>query len=179
MTADPAALVRLAWEELLVAVSSPDHPWRTPVLVSGGSQPDGRVVVLRRFQRTPDRLTFFTDARSPKVTAFLENSRVTWVFYNPALRFQARVHAVATIHQGTAMVRQDWEGLTVASRREYASATAPGSPWPGLPPLAWDEAARNFAVIETVALEWDCLQLSRSGHGRVRFTGDDCERLVP
>lgn len=149
------------------------------MLVSGGSAADGRVVVLRRFERTPDRLTFFTDVRSPKVEALRANSRITWVFYNPTQRFQVRVRAVAVVHHGTPGAQRDWEGLSVANRREYASATAPGSPWPGTAPLAWEDAARNFAVIETTALEWDCLQLSRSEHGRVRFSGGDYERLVP
>lgn len=179
MSVDSASLLTLVWQELAAAVSLPEHPWRIPVLVTGGSQPDGRVVVLRRFQRAPDRLTFFTDARSPKLRAIREDPRVAWVFYHPVLRLQVRVRGQATLQPGTPAVRAHWEALSEIHRREYAAATAPGSPWSGAGFLEWAEAAAHFAVVETEAEEWDCLQLDRNEHSRFRFHGGLMERLVP
>ena len=92
--AESDALIRLAWQELTAAVGTTGHPWRTPILVTGGSQADGRVVVLRAFSPNPPSLIFYTDIRSPKIRAIREDASVVWVFYHPGIRLQVRVRAV-------------------------------------------------------------------------------------
>lgn len=179
VTAEPDNLVRLAWRELAEAVGNPPHPWRTPILVTGGGRADGRVVVLRRFQTQPPRLTCFTDVRSPKIQAVRSDSRVTWVFYHPELRLQLRVKGTAKLCHDDALAWADWEALPESGRREYASASPPGSREVGTKLLDLTEAARNFAVIITEVQEWDCLQLDAAGHRRVRFTARGLEPLVP
>lgn len=179
MTPEAASLLPSVWQELATAPATPDHPWRTPVLVTGGPFPDGRVVVLRRFQRDPDRLTFFTDVRSPKWQALRADPRVTWVFYHPVRRLQVRVRALASLTQDPGLLEADWRSLSEASRREYAAATEPGSPWRGDAGLSEAEAVRNFGVVVSEAQAWDCLQLGRDGHCRVASTGQGIERRVP
>lgn len=180
MTVEPGELIERVRHELAAAVESLDHPWRTPVLVTGGTLADGRVVVLRRYCPDPPALDCFTDLRSPKIRAIREHPQVTWVFYHPQARLQARIRAQAVIFHEDAASAVAWEGLSPAHRREYASATAPGSVWRDQPGLEDAAARRYFAVIHTVPVAWDLLQLGREGHHRVQWTVREGEaRLVP
>jgi len=177
---EPGELIARVRQELAAAVGSLDHPWRTPVLVTGGAAADGRIVVLRRFCPDPPALDCFTDLRSPKIRAIREHPQVTWVFYHPQLRLQARIRAQAEILHEDVASSSAWDELSPAHRREYASATGPGSVWRDQPGLEDVEARRYFAVIHTVPGAWDLLQLSREGHHRVQWTAKAGEeRLVP
>ena len=175
------ALIHQAWRELTLAVSesAADHPWRTPVLVTGGGEAHGRVVVLRRFEPNPPVLECFTDIRSPKVASVRRDSWIHWIFYNRQLRLQARVRARAVIWHQDAAAWAAWDQLSPENRLEYAATTAPGSAWDGVVGLREDDARHHFAVIHSRPTEWDVLLLRRDGHLRVRWREGRVERLVP
>ena len=177
--AEPDALIRLAWQELTAAVVTAGHPWRTPILVTGGSQADGRVVVLREFSSEPASLLFYTDVRSPKIRAIREDARVVWIFYHPEMRLQVRVRADAMISHNDSTTRRDWVDIPPASRREYAACAGPGSDWEDVELLSDEDAERNFAVVRTVPRCWDVLQLDPQGHRRIRWSPEATTRLVP
>ncbi len=177
--AEPDALIRLAWQELTAAVVTPGHPWRTPILVTGGPRAEGRVVVLRAFSPVPPSLVFYTDLRSPKIRAIREDGSVVWVFYHPGMRLQVRVRADAIISQNDSTTHQDWADIPPEGRREYAACTGPGSDWEEAEPLADVDAERNFAVVRTVPRSWDVLQLDPQGHRRIRWSPEASARVVP
>ena len=84
------------WNELQCAISNRQHGWRTLTLstLSSDGLPDARTVVLREIAPEAQRLTIYTDKRSPKVfqsidwlsldrkghrRAKIENGHLTWL----------------------------------------------------------------------------------------------------
>ncbi len=168
------------WRELQFATTSLAHPWRTPVVVTASEEPSGRVVVLREVNPIQFTLTFFTDARSPKIQALTVDSRLTWVFYDPNRRLQLRIRSRSVIHRDNPVSKGHWQRLSLPQRREYATAAAPGNLLaPGSDPTASVTGEEHFAVVESNAREWDWLQLDAAGHRRIRFSPAGGFAIVP
>lgn len=159
------------WAELETALTSPGHPWRTPVLATAGDSGGGRVVVLRRVDGRVGLLDFFTDLRSPKLEALRNSPWVTWVFYSPSARVQVRVRAQAMIHAGDAVAGEAWDAIPERGRRDYSTVDAPGTIRPG--PFAGEYLERagveHFSVVRTHASSVDWLCLDEAGHRRIRW----------
>ena len=168
------------WAELEGAVRDRGHGWRLPVLATLASDgaPDARTVVLREVDAGAGRLTFFTDARSPKTAQLAADARVTLVFWCPRLGWQLRVAAtVAAIKSGErihALVAR-LEGSNAAA--DYRSPAPPGS---RLSHATNTEGGLHPCILDAFVVSMDWLALSPDGnHARVRFKGDRAEPLVP
>jgi pyridoxine/pyridoxamine 5'-phosphate oxidase len=140
-----------------------------------------RVVVLRRFWRSPARLAFHTHYGSPKIEQIQNNPHVAWTFYHPQENFQARIRAIAQIHTDDELADEQWDATRLFSRRCYigeASTQISKKPTHGMPKELTDreptkeeseEGRSNFAVISTKIKEIDCLELDVRGHRRSLF----------
>jgi hypothetical protein len=173
-------LNRALWAELNRAAGQSLHPWRTPVLVTGGTEPSGRVVVLREADAELGRLLCYTDRRTPKVTALRSDSRVTWVFYHPEHRIQIRASGRTTLHQGDALADLAWRALLPHHRREYTSAAPPGTALdPTQPAQPHSSPSENFTVLSATVEEMDWLRLLPDGHQRIHFSSNSGWSVVP
>ena len=71
------------WFMLDDAVTNRSSPFRIPVFICAHQdEVDGRIVVLRKSDRTNNLLQFHTDLRSPKVDILKKNNNASLVFYD-------------------------------------------------------------------------------------------------
>ena len=131
------ALRKQIWQQLQRASVDKHHEWRSPVLVTNGlntlengapnNWPDARTVILRAVDLNSNKLTFYTDSRSPKVLQLLTNPNALLVFWSKRLNWQLRIKVSISVitdgelHQKTwAIVKQS------ASAKDYLSLIVPG-----------------------------------------------------
>ena len=89
---DFSEIKKKIWLMLDDAVTNRSSPFRIPVFVCGDqSDFDGRIVVLRKSDRTNNLLQFHTDLRSPKVDILKKNKNASLVFYDKEEKIQLRV----------------------------------------------------------------------------------------
>ena len=190
---DPAGCFGRVTGWLHAGMQSPSHPFHTMTVATNGTDgtPDARTVVLRGFDPDGREFRFHTDHRAPKVAALRSDPRITLLFYDPAVRLQVRVPAVATIHHEDGTAAAAWGSCAESSRTPYAAADTPGKvlraddPVPNtVPPAVDDAVAFSRFVLVTCRFElMDVLELGTAGHRRVAFTWDGDEvrlkRLAP
>ena len=97
------ASIDATWSWIGRAPHSWRHPLRAPTCITGGPDgPRGRTMILREV--LDGSLVFFTDARSPKVTALRTNPRGALHGYDAKRKFQgsapSRTHPE---HSGTTL----------------------------------------------------------------------------
>jgi len=163
--------------ELTAAVGSARHGLHllTVANVGADGQPDARTVVLRHVDPLRREIRFHSDIRSPKVQALHTSPRVALHWYDPALRVQVRVAAVAAIHHGDTVATAAWTASQTMSRAMYTTAVAPGDTLDAFPegpaaPVADDDTGlERFAVISCRFDTVELLSLHAAGHQRVRF----------
>jgi pyridoxamine 5'-phosphate oxidase len=116
------------WDRHRAALTQLDDPWRTPVVATldSGGVPGIRMVVLRAVNEGAGELTFHTDFRSPKVKALRSTSVLAWVFYDPVLKVQVRVHSRAQLHHKDEIAEQAWSELAPHQQSAYAGKVASG-----------------------------------------------------
>ena len=69
------------WSMLDDAVTNRTSPFRIPVFIcSHQNEIDGRIVVLRKSDRSNKLLQFHTDLRSPKIKILKENKKLHFYF---------------------------------------------------------------------------------------------------
>jgi pyridoxamine 5'-phosphate oxidase len=80
---DYHTLHRKIWNELDKAILDRSHGWRTPVLatIDHAGHPDARTVVLRKIHPENQKLTIYTDKRSPKISQISNHPDVALVFW--------------------------------------------------------------------------------------------------
>ena len=168
------------WTDLLEAVTSPNAPWRTPVVsnaVDGEHAVDARVMVMRASSRERAALTCFTDSRSPKLRAMERETRLAWTFHDPVRKVQLRAATRVRIHVGDAVAAEAWKTVPEGSRRNYATRLAPGTAITA-PDEGRDFAVAYFAVLVATVAELDWLWMADDGHRRAVFRYDDTGRWV-
>lgn len=164
---------------LHAGATTPTHAYRWPVVstVSSDGEPEGRVVVLRRFDAAARLLVFHTDVRSAKVAELGRNPRCGFTFYDPDDRIQLRLRTTATVHHADPFARREFDALPPHNKATYTSAGLPGadepadSPfdYPPKPPADEGVAFAHFAAVACVIREADALELHPSGHRRAVF----------
>ena len=130
--------------------------------------------MLRNFLEASRIIEFHTDIRSPKVTQLHNNPQVCLLFYDPALRFQLRVTATATLHNNDAIAHESWRTMRESSRSTYTVGVGPGglldaNELPENPVFQAENGATAFANFVAVRCEFhemDLLELHPSGHRR-------------
>jgi hypothetical protein len=184
-------ILKKIWKHLDLGVIDRDHPFHTPVFTTvSNSEPNARVVVLRRFWRkNPRALAFHVHLGSPKVAEITENPKVSFVFYHPQKQFQLRIKGLAKLHTDDDLADEQWLATGTFSRRCYIGS-APGliseKPTAGIP----DELIKrkptetvseigraNFAVISTSIDSIDCMELDVKGHRRSLFIWNENNEL--
>ncbi len=175
-------ILKKVWKHMDLGVLQSKHPFHTPVFgtVCDGA-PELRVVVLRRFWRSPARLAFHAHSGSPKLAHIRSNPTVNWVFYHPGENFQARISGLAQIHLDDELADEQWDATSLFARRCYIGKAPSGvskKPTHGMPdeivnreptPEESREGRKNFAVISTQIVKVDVMELDVRGHRRSLF----------
>ena len=163
------------WRSWRLALRTPGHPFRTPVVATAGDDGGARVVVLRSMDPEAGEWEFHTDARSPKSMALARSPWMTWVFYDAATGVQWRVRGRARLHAGDDVWRDAWERVPEASRANYGTDAAPGtaltSPLDAVHFRAIGPA--HFLVVRCRAESLDWLSLRPDGNLRARWVRVD------
>ncbi|MEM9738952.1 MAG: pyridoxamine 5'-phosphate oxidase family protein [Pseudomonadota bacterium] len=144
-------------------------PHRWPVLITGGMDGggQGRIVVLRRFDRVRRQAEIWTDRRSAKVAELTKQPKATLLFFDKSKMIQMRAMGTVEI----VISGDTWETrLEQAGRAgldDYTTTLAPGSP------LGDGEITRQisleretFTLVRVSIDQLDWLHLSRDGHRR-------------
>lgn len=167
------------WNELERAAHEREHEWRLMALATAdGSAPDLRTVVLRECDRTVRQLTFYTDARSPKVAQIVRMPQGTLLVWSRRLGWQLRMRCHLVIETDGQAVSARWARLKMTpSAQDYLSPLPPGTPieHPGL-----ERGTReHFAVVHARIATIDWLELHDGGHRRARFSAAGPSWLHP
>jgi general stress protein 26 len=169
--------------ELQRAPHDRHHEWRTPVLstVDRDGVPDARTVVLRHVDDQASTLHFYTDRRSPKVSALTLRPDACVVFWSKRLSWQLRAYTRITVLQDGPAVQVAWARVQgTAAAGDYLSEHPPGSPLRGAANGASAAGpVHHLAVLQAEVTQWDWLELSRAGHRRAVFSANAWEWRVP
>ena len=168
------------WSVLNNAVINRKSSFRLPVFICGSQDDfDGRIVVLRKSDKTKRLLQFHSDIRSGKVQKLKKNKKAAMVFYDKDQKIQLRMKVECTVNFNNDITHESWLKTQHVSRKCYLVDNAPGSTSPiatsGLKKELEDfkfskekseEGYKNFAVTQCniKSIEW--LYLSAKGHRR-------------
>ena len=151
-------------------------------------QVQSRYVVLRNFIQEDHNLIFFTDKRSPKVSAILKNSRTECLFYDNVKKIQLRIKTQSYILHDKKKIREYWEKVPLVSRQSYSTQLPPSTVIKSeqIDPsnvLSLEEDHNekgfcNFCVIENYIKEIDFLSLTSSPHKRISITIDNTKIII-
>ena len=172
-------------EELRTATASASHPFRFAALATIGLEqvPRQRTIVLREFIPETQRLTFFTDARSKKMLHIKENNKVSLLLYHPEKQLQVRLEGLAVKETDRPTLEAYWGSVKETSRKEYATAGAPGTELDAGQRIDYLKEDHHFTVVHVHPFRMEYLQLRLPDHLRVRFskdkTGWRSDYLVP
>ena len=171
------------WSMLDDAVTNRSSPFRIPVFMCAHQDEiDGRIVVLRKSDRTNNLLQFHTDLRSPKVDILKKNSKASLLFYDKEEKIQLRVKVECEINNQNSTTEESWKKTQHISRRCYLTDSPPGTssenPTSGMISKLEDfdytmeqseDGYKNFTVIKCniKSIEW--LYLAAKGHRRAKF----------
>ena len=171
------------WSMLNDAVTNRGSPFRIPVFMCAHQEEiDGRIVVLRKSDRTNNLLQFHTDLRSPKVDILKKNNKASLLFYDKEEKIQLRVKVECEINNQNSTTEVSWKKTQHISRRCYLTDNPPGTssenPTSGMISKLEDfdytmeqseDGYKNFTVIKCniKSIEW--LYLAAKGHRRAKF----------
>ena len=171
------------WSMLDDAVTNRGSPFRIPVFICAHQdEVDGRIVVLRKSDRTNNLLQFHTDLRSPKIEILKKNNNASLVFYDKEEKIQLRVKVECEINNQNSTTEESWKKTQHISRRCYLTDSPPGTnsirPTSGMISKLEDfdytieqseKGYKNFTVIkcQIKSIEW--LYLAAKGHRRANF----------
>lgn len=157
--------------ELQQGATKKGHPFRYFTLGTVGLDRLARLrtVVLRNVD--PElKLSFYTDARSKKIIHLKENNKVGLLFYHPKKLLQIKVEGIAQIRKDEAIKQKYWSGIQPRARKDYTTASAPGSTLKGPDQLEYLSEENHFCIVEVTPFKIEYLRLKRPNHIRVRFS---------
>ena len=171
------------WSMLDDAVTNRGSPFRIPVFMCANQDEiDGRIVVLRKSDRTNNLLQFHTDLRSPKVDILKKNNKASLLFYDKDEKIQLRVKVECEINNQNSTTEESWKKTQHISRRCYLTDSPPGTssenPTSGMISKLEDfdytieqseEGYKNFTVIKCMIKSIEWLYLAAKGHRRAKF----------
>ena len=100
------------WSMLDDAVTNRGSPFRIPVFMCAHQDKiDGRIVVLRKSDRTNNLLQFHTDLRSPKVDILKKNNKASLLFYDKDEKIQLRVKVECEINNQNLLILISFQKL--------------------------------------------------------------------
>ena len=183
------------WSMLDDAVTNRNSPFRIPVFIcTNQDDVDGRIVVLRKSDRTNNLLQFHTDLRSLKIDILKKNNQASLLFYDKEEKIQLRVKVDCEINNQNSITEESWKKTRHISRRCYLTDSPPGTksenPTSGMISKLEDFdytieqseiGYKNFTVIQCKIKSIEWLYLAAKGHRRARFDlkNDEILWLVP
>jgi len=161
-----------------------DSSFHIPVVISGENNNfDGRIVVLRGFDKTKKSLFFHSDIRSKKIKKFQINPKAYFLFYDKKEKIQLRVSSNIKIHYQNKQSENSWKKTAHMSRQCYLGDRAPGSSASDATSGLTEDidnskytiedseiGYKNFCVIEALITKIEWLYLASKGHRRAIFT---------
>ena len=171
------------WSMLNDAVINRSSSFRIPVFICADQNDvDGRIVVLRKSDKSNNVLQFHTDFRSPKVNILKKNNNASLVFYDKEEKIQLRVKVTCEINNNNPLAEESWKKTQHISRRCYLTDSGPGTvsenPTSGMISKLEDfdytmeqseEGYKNFTVIKCKIKSIEWLYLAAKGHRRAKF----------
>jgi len=160
------------------------HGFHTPVFsnIIDKLNLNSRIVVLRNFDEKNNIFSFHTDYRSKKILEINQNSKTYFVFYDSKEKIQLRIETISSIHHKDKISQIAWKNTKLSSRKCYLSLNAPSSKTNsaedslpvhlvGIDPNKEEseKGYENFAVVRNKIKIIDWLNLSASGHRRLRI----------
>lgn len=163
-------------DELKKGTSKKGHPFRYCTLgtVGLGTTARLRTIVVRRVSDDL-KLVFYTDKRSKKIGHIKENNTVSLLFYHSKKLLQLRIEGKAKIVSDAEDLQKYWSGVQPASRKDYTTTLAPGSPVSDPDAIEYLEEKNHFAIVEIEPFKIEYLKLKRSNHLRILFSKEDGE----
>ncbi len=163
-------------QELQNGTSKKGHPFRYCTLgtVGLGATARLRTIVLRRVSEDL-KLVFYTDRRSKKIGHIKENNTVSLLFYHPKKLLQLKVECRAKLISDPEELKKYWSGVQPASRKDYTTTSAPGSPISNPDNIEYLEEKNYFTIVEIEPLKIEYLKLKRPNHLRVLFSKENGE----
>ncbi len=182
-----AEIKKKIWSMLDNAVKDRNSFFRTPVFICGDhSDFDGRIVVLRKSDKSRNLIQYHSDIRSNKISKIRANKNASLLFYDKDEKIQVRLKVECTINHNNEITKDSWEKTQHISRKCYLVNDGPGTqsdiPTSGLE-LDLDNfkytkeeseiGYKNFTVIQCriKLIEW--LYLAAKGHRRAKFDLDN------
>lgn len=162
--------------ELQKGTSKKGHPFRYGTLgtVGLGTTARLRTIVLRKVSEDL-KLVFYTDRRSRKIGHIKENNSVSLLFYHPKKLLQLKIEGRASIVSDNEELKKYWAGVQPTSRKDYTTASAPGSPISNPDDVEYVEEKNYFTIVEIESSKIEYLKLKRPNHLRILFSKDDGE----
>jgi hypothetical protein len=171
------------WELISDGTANSNKSFHTPVIGTVTNDSASiRTVVLRKFDLEKLLLIFHTDIRSNKIQELIDNSNLTWLFYDPTERVQVRILSSAVILTDGDLFEAQWNSTQLMSRRCYTITEKPGtitaSPSSGIPNkfverLITESESElgkgNFAVVASRIKSINWLFLKSSGNISAEF----------
>lgn len=170
-------------QELVSGPSKKRHPFRYFTLATlKNGEPKQRTVVLRKTLADLS-LVFYTDKRTEKIKELQSNAKFSALFYHPKKLLQIRVEGKAELIKDADEIAKYWHTVQQASRKDYTSSKAPGTPINNPEEVAYESEENYFCPVKLVPNSIEYLQLKRPNHVRVLFSKTDkdwfSEFLVP
>ena len=180
---DLSEIKKKIWSMLDDAIKDRSSPFRIPVFICGNQDNfDGRIVVLRKSDRSNNLIQYHSDIRSDKVTKLRNNKNASMLFYDKEEKIQVRFKVECTINYNNDITKESWLKTGHMSRKCYLVDNGPGTesdiPTSGLKPeldnfeftMEQSEVGyKNFTVIQCKVRSIEWLYLAAKGHRRARF----------
>jgi general stress protein 26 len=180
---EPQDIRQQIWKELGRASVDRHHEWRTPVLATVGcdGSPNARTVVLRKVDANQQTLSFYTDARSAKVSELTKEPKAVLAFWSGRLNWQLRVKVEISVATDGPELQALWQRVQQsASAADYLATEAPGSErTTGFSTAQNLSGDHHFALLNAQVLQMDWLELGHGAHRRARLSADTWQWLVP
>ena len=171
------------WSMLDNAVKDRNSPFRIPVFICGNQYDfDGRIVVLRKSDRSNNLIQYHSDIRSDKIAKLKNNKNGSMLFYDKEEKIQVRLKVLCTVNHNNNITKESWLKTGHMSRKCYLVDNGPGTesetPTSGLRPeldnfeftMEQSEAGyKNFTVIQCKVKSIEWLYLAAKGHRRATF----------
>ena len=180
---DFAEIKNKIWSLLDNAIKDRSSQFRIPVFICGDQNDfDGRIVVLRKSDKTNNTVQYHSDIRSNKISKLKSNKNASMLFYDKEEKIQVRLKVECTINHNNEITKESWLKTGHMSRKCYLVDNGPGTesftPTSGLKPeldnfeftIEQSEVGyKNFTVIQCKIKSIEWLYLAAKGHRRAKF----------
>jgi pyridoxamine 5'-phosphate oxidase len=171
------------WSMLDAAIKDRGSPFRIPVFICGNKDGfDGRIVVLRKSDKSNNIIQYHSDIRSNKIEMLKKNPKAAMLFYDKEEKIQIRLKVECIVNHNNDITKESWLKTGHVSRKCYLVENGPGTksdlPTSGLKPeldnfeftMKQSEVGyKNFTVIQCKIKSIEWLYLAAKGHRRAKF----------